>query len=196
MAELTWEKGQLVMHGLGPARVLNKPLSTCSPTKYTCAGGTLESLVNQATSVIPHSQKSSMDGDGDKEDDFARWFDNCLLDTQTPTMAVVPTSSTNTPNSQQQVPQSIHPSKCGSVDDAKMGSSYEEIPKNFELMLYEGHNNTAHQTVKHRDTIETDERELGVERLTAASMGSPENTSKRCNSNRDFISLSKTQVNI
>ncbi|WMV49584.1 hypothetical protein MTR67_042969 [Solanum verrucosum] len=69
LAELTWENGQVVMHGLGPPRVPNKPLSSPSPTKYAwdnkphaAAGGTLESIVNQATTGIPHHHNSPVDG--------------------------------------------------------------------------------------------------------------------------------------
>ncbi|KAJ0265272.1 Transcription factor UNE10 [Hirschfeldia incana] len=43
VAELTWENGQLGLHSLGPTRVP-------APSKYlTAAGGTLESIVDQAT---------------------------------------------------------------------------------------------------------------------------------------------------
>lgn len=50
MAELTWENGQLAMHSLGPPRVPAKPLnSTSTWDKPRAAGGTLESIVNQAT---------------------------------------------------------------------------------------------------------------------------------------------------
>lgn len=54
VAELTWENGQIAMHGLGPPRVPGKHLNTTTaPSKYTWekprAGGTLESIVNQAT---------------------------------------------------------------------------------------------------------------------------------------------------
>ncbi|XP_010523095.1 PREDICTED: transcription factor UNE10 isoform X2 [Tarenaya hassleriana] len=41
VAELTWENGQLALHGLGPPRAQTQ-------TKYV-SGGTLESIVNQAT---------------------------------------------------------------------------------------------------------------------------------------------------
>ncbi|KAF7137918.1 hypothetical protein RHSIM_Rhsim07G0032300 [Rhododendron simsii] len=56
VAELTWENGQLAMHGLGPPRV---------PTKYPNwdkprAGGTLESIVNQAT-YLPQGKSGSGD---------------------------------------------------------------------------------------------------------------------------------------
>ncbi|KAL0846020.1 hypothetical protein Bca101_019266 [Brassica carinata] len=45
VTELTWDSGQLGLHSLGPTRVP-------SPSKYlTGAGGTLESIVDQATRV-------------------------------------------------------------------------------------------------------------------------------------------------
>ncbi|MBA0859859.1 hypothetical protein Goshw_011512 [Gossypium schwendimanii] len=65
VAELTWENGQLAMHGLGPARVPAKPLVSNPPSKYTWdkprANGTLESIVNQATRV-PYLKVSLDDG--------------------------------------------------------------------------------------------------------------------------------------
>lgn len=61
MAELTWENGQLAMHGLGPPRV---------PTKYPNwdkprAGGTLESIVN---TYLPQGKSGS-------GDELVPWFD-------------------------------------------------------------------------------------------------------------------------
>ncbi|KAK8654585.1 hypothetical protein V6N13_128544 [Hibiscus sabdariffa] len=47
LAELTWENGQLAMHNLGPPRLLPKPLNSTTWDKPH-AGGTLESIVNQA----------------------------------------------------------------------------------------------------------------------------------------------------
>ncbi|CAJ2669866.1 unnamed protein product [Trifolium pratense] len=65
VAELTWENGQISMHGLGLPKVPVKPPSTTAatnPSKETWekparASGTLESIVNQATS-FPHRGKS------------------------------------------------------------------------------------------------------------------------------------------
>ncbi|KAG5579883.1 hypothetical protein H5410_050510, partial [Solanum commersonii] len=168
LAELTWENGQVVMHGLGPRRVPNKPLSTPSTTKYAwdnkphaAAGGTLESIVNQATTGIPHHHNSPVDGGGDRgDDDFVSWFDDCLPEIQTTTAidtiavdALVPTSSTNTPNYNQQVAPSTHVSGTGMTNkclvdcstcvascsgDAELarvgiGSSFEEISKDFGI---------------------------------------------------------------
>ncbi|KAK6920332.1 hypothetical protein RJ641_016236 [Dillenia turbinata] len=71
VAELTWENGQLSMHGLGQPRVPIKPLVPSNPSPLTAsskyrwenlkpprASGTLESIVNQATLV--HRAKQSL----------------------------------------------------------------------------------------------------------------------------------------
>ncbi|CAI9764598.1 unnamed protein product [Fraxinus pennsylvanica] len=70
VAELTWENGQLAMHGLGPPRVSNKPVAaSAGSTKYTWdklhAGGTLESIVDQATR---HPNSGG--------DELVPWFDH------------------------------------------------------------------------------------------------------------------------
>lgn len=75
VAELTWENGQLAMHGLGQPRVLEKPVASAVVSKYPWdkprAGGTLESIVNQATG-LPHL-KSLPDG---INEDLVPWFDH------------------------------------------------------------------------------------------------------------------------
>ncbi|KAK6120722.1 hypothetical protein DH2020_045538 [Rehmannia glutinosa] len=79
VAELTWENGQLAMHGLGLSRVVNKSATVASsPTKYTTttwdkprAGGTLESIVNQATNQ-PHPKSA---GDNNANE-LVPWFDH------------------------------------------------------------------------------------------------------------------------
>ncbi|PIA35636.1 hypothetical protein AQUCO_03500175v1 [Aquilegia coerulea] len=49
VAELTWENGQLGLHGLGPPRVIGgKPISSKYTWEKPRASGTLESIVNQA----------------------------------------------------------------------------------------------------------------------------------------------------
>ncbi|XP_040995076.1 transcription factor UNE10-like isoform X1 [Juglans microcarpa x Juglans regia] len=73
VAELTWENGQLAMHGIGQARVpvkritptiANTNVNPTSNSKYPtwekpCASGTLESIVNQATGSPPEPKESS-----------------------------------------------------------------------------------------------------------------------------------------
>ncbi|KAL3833103.1 hypothetical protein ACJIZ3_007839 [Penstemon smallii] len=74
VAELTWENGKLAVHGLGPPRVINKPIVTSTWDKPR-ATGTLESIVNPQ---YPYSvaDKKSMDAlvpchrnDDDDDDD-------------------------------------------------------------------------------------------------------------------------------
>ncbi|KAJ4827654.1 hypothetical protein Tsubulata_008276 [Turnera subulata] len=81
VAELTWENGQLAMHGLGPPRVPPKPIASTSPSsKYTWekprACGTLESLVNQATSFPLQKPPPQHLHAGLVADDLVPWFDH------------------------------------------------------------------------------------------------------------------------
>ncbi|KAL7121082.1 hypothetical protein ACP275_02G160800 [Erythranthe tilingii] len=78
VAELTWENGQLAMHGLAQPRVVNKPIPSHAPTKYATwekprAGGTLESIVNQATG---HAQlpKFAVEGGDVYDNDLEPWI--------------------------------------------------------------------------------------------------------------------------
>ncbi|XP_054783214.1 transcription factor UNE10 [Prosopis cineraria] len=86
VAELTWENGQLFMHGFGQPRVPEKPISAgagarsiAPSSKYTWdkprASGTLESIVNQATR-FPHRSKSVFDVGATDGDDLVPWLDN------------------------------------------------------------------------------------------------------------------------
>ncbi|KAL0429068.1 UNVERIFIED_CONTAM: Transcription factor UNE10 [Sesamum radiatum] len=79
VAELTWENGQLAMHGLRTPRATDKFTRTSSLTKYNTwdkprAGGTLESIVNQATRH-PHP-KSVVDDGVDTNNNLVPWFDH------------------------------------------------------------------------------------------------------------------------
>ncbi|KAJ8534770.1 hypothetical protein K7X08_016498 [Anisodus acutangulus] len=80
----------------------------------------------------------------------------------------------------------------GEMERARVrAAAYEEIPKNFEITesfgngevkelirsLYHG-DSMADESVSWRDTVGTGDRDLGAERLTSTSMGSPERTSK------------------
>ncbi|XP_009762879.1 transcription factor UNE10-like [Nicotiana sylvestris] len=167
VAELTWENGQLGMHGLG-----YKPLVNSSPIKYTWdnkshVGGTLESIVNQATGISHDHQKSAIDGGGDREEDLVDWFDKCLADTQATTTAVsvamdalVPSfaHTRNSHQGEQQPPThvsgittclsggSTHMTSCSGVVNrtdgemlcANIGAAYEEISKDLEITTYFG----------------------------------------------------------
>ncbi|GMI99085.1 unfertilized embryo sac 10, PHYTOCHROME INTERACTING FACTOR 8 [Hibiscus trionum] len=73
VAELTWENGQLAMHSLGPPRLLPKPLNSTTWDKPP-AGGTLESIVNQAT-CFPYGpyRKPSLDSGAEE---LVPWLDH------------------------------------------------------------------------------------------------------------------------
>ncbi|KAL3571854.1 hypothetical protein D5086_025758 [Populus alba] len=79
VAELTWENGQIAMHGLGPPRVPAKPIASSSPSKYTWdkprASGTLESIVNQAT-CVPQCNKATFDNSTGSDHDLIPWFNH------------------------------------------------------------------------------------------------------------------------
>ncbi|KAI9382007.1 hypothetical protein POPTR_014G066500v4 [Populus trichocarpa] len=79
VAELTWENGQIAMHGLGPPRVPAKPIASTSPSKYTWdkprASGTLESIVNQAT-CVPQCNKATFDNSTGSDHDLIPWFNH------------------------------------------------------------------------------------------------------------------------
>ncbi|XP_016437770.1 transcription factor UNE10-like [Nicotiana tabacum] len=91
VAELTWENGQLGMHGLGPPRMPNnnKPLfNSYTWDNKAHVGGTLESIVNQAIGIPHDHRKSAVDGGGDREEDLVHCFDKCLVNTQASTATV------------------------------------------------------------------------------------------------------------
>lgn len=79
VAELTWENGQIAMHGLGPPRVPAKPIASTAPSKYTWdkprASGTLESIVNQAT-CVPQCNKATFDNSTGSDHDLIPWFNH------------------------------------------------------------------------------------------------------------------------
>ncbi|KAA8520474.1 hypothetical protein F0562_014730 [Nyssa sinensis] len=210
VAELIWENGQLAMHGLGPPRVPSKPPATTSPTKYTWekprAGGTLESIVNQATR-LPQG-KPAMGGSGDE---LVPWIDrhrpvavaaaaasaNMTMD------ALVPCSNRKEqPSTQVQdsvpgigtgvVACSTRVGSCSgaatfdnSKDDEALkranGASRVAVAATHEWSSRDSGSATFGRDSR-QVTLDTCERELGVGGFTSTSMGSPENTSsaKQC----------------
>lgn len=79
MAELTWENGQLAMHGLGLPRVSSKSnladAVAWTDKLYTRASGTLESIVDQAYHNQEPSPMAARRGAWKHdEDDVVPWF--------------------------------------------------------------------------------------------------------------------------
>ncbi|KAL3624514.1 hypothetical protein CASFOL_031182 [Castilleja foliolosa] len=82
VAELTWENGQLAMHGLAAMRVgpTKPPVAGggTTPIKYASwdkprASGTLESIVNQATTHHHHTSAAA----GKNVNEIVPWVDHC-----------------------------------------------------------------------------------------------------------------------
>ncbi|KAL6129004.1 hypothetical protein ACLB2K_072357 [Fragaria x ananassa] len=79
VAELTWENGQVAMHGLGLPRLASKPPSWDKPR----ATGTLESIVNQATgtnlpplSKLPFDNTLTSATGGGTNNELVTWFNH------------------------------------------------------------------------------------------------------------------------
>ncbi|KAL4361395.1 hypothetical protein GQ457_04G032620 [Hibiscus cannabinus] len=201
VAELTWENGQLAMHGLGPARVPAKPLISSVPSKYSTwdkprGNGTLESIVNQATRV-PYL-KVSLHGGGDE-------IAPCLDQRRAPADALVPCSKRTsedhrTTHVMESIPGlggsrlvgmgcSTRVGSCsvppaGTRDDdvlvtEKRRRATARVPVTPEWSGKEQSGSasaTFGRESQYVTTFDTYEKDLGVG-LTSTSLGSPENTS-------------------
>ncbi|KAK4267904.1 hypothetical protein QN277_024626 [Acacia crassicarpa] len=135
VAELTWENGQLSMNGLGLPKVPEKhpaaaaaarsttPSSKCTWDKPR-GSGTLESIVNQAT-TFPHRGKSIFDdvGAAADRDDLVPWF-NPQRAASAAVMATTASAASNTMTmdglvpcsnrtDEQQTTQVMHSVTCG-----------------------------------------------------------------------------------
>ncbi|KAJ4727195.1 Transcription factor like [Melia azedarach] len=204
VAELTWENGQLAMHGLGPPRVPSKPEASTSPTKYTWekprASGTLESIVNQATS-FPQRKPPF---DSHSTDELAPWFNQqraAAAASATMTMdALVPCSNRSedrTTHGMDPVPGLGAVGKCVVDCSTRAGSCSGPVATQEEELLLTGKRarvarvpvapewSSRDQSVSGSATFEresqhmtrdTYDMEMGVG-FTSTSMGSPENTS-------------------
>lgn len=206
VAELTWENGQLAMHGLGPPRVTAKAAANnTSPTKNTCSG-TLESVVNQATS-LPQAQRNGKPPLLDELAIAPCWFHqqshtmtamDALVpcsnsrseDRTTHVMDPVPrlggTCSTPVDSCSGPVPVPASPKdddvlngKRAKVARAPVAPEWSSRDQSFSGSATFGRE-SQHVTVT-RDTYDMDmdmdmDMEMGVS-FTATSMGSPENTS-------------------
>ncbi|KAK4416038.1 Transcription factor UNE10 [Sesamum alatum] len=205
VAELTWENGQLAMHGLGPPRLVNKPTLTSSPTKYTNwdkprAGGTLESIVNQATGHL--RSKCAVDGGGDNAKELVPWFDPnraAIVNPSTATAtasitvtmdALVPCNNSIRRNDRNQE-NSAHvlerigtcvvgcSTRVGSCSAAADGGA--RVARVGVCGCKANADVSESATCGGRDsrqvTLDTCERELGGGGFTSTSLWSPENTS-------------------
>ncbi|XP_027925895.1 transcription factor UNE10 isoform X1 [Vigna unguiculata] len=185
VAELTWENGQLSMHGLGLPRVPVKAPTSAANNKYTWekprAGGTLESIVNQATS-LPHRGKSTLNGDGGVYGNFlVPWLDAHAATANTVTMdALVPCSKRE---QSKQGMESV-PSTCMVGCSTRVGSCCGNHGAKGQEMSGRDQSVSGSATFgrdsKHV-TLDTCDRELGAA-FTSTSINSLDNTSsaKHC----------------
>lgn len=118
VAELTWENGQVAMHGLGLPRLPSKHSSCWDKPR---ASGTLESIVNQATCTLPQLSKPPFDNTitaapGGGGNEILTWFDHHR------TVATSATSPSNTMTMDALVPcrnnQSDEPNSSHMIDTA------------------------------------------------------------------------------
>ncbi|GFY92673.1 basic helix-loop-helix (bHLH) DNA-binding superfamily protein [Actinidia rufa] len=184
VAELTWENGQLTMHGLGPPRVSNKPPRTTSPAKYTWdkprAGGTLESIVNQAT-CLPQCKPATDSG----ADERVPWFDQhhatgvaSASASATMTMdALVPCSAATTEGmgGGSSTPVVGCSTRVGSCVGANSEARAAEAARGHVATGQEWSSrdpSVSGSATCGRDTVDTCEREMGVGGFTSTSNGS------------------------
>ncbi|KDP28805.1 hypothetical protein JCGZ_14576 [Jatropha curcas] len=204
VAELTWENGQLAMHGLGPPRAPAKPLASASPSKYAWdkprASGTLESIVNQATRLP--QRKLGLDACG--SDELVPWFENnraaaVAASSATTTMdALVPCSNRTTDDRKKRAMESVPAlGNCVVGSSTRVGScSGPTATQDEDALLTAKRARVARVPVapewSSRDqsvscsatfgrdsqhvTLETCEPDLGMD-FTSTSFGSQENTS-------------------
>ncbi|KAJ6879162.1 transcription factor UNE10 [Populus alba x Populus x berolinensis] len=208
VAELTWENGQIAMHGLGPPRVPAKPIASTSPSKYTWdkprASGTLESIVNQAT-CVPQCNKATFDNSTGSDHDLIPWFNHHKASASaTMTMdALVPCSNRSDQGRTTHVIDS-GPAGLGTCVvgcSTRVGSCSAPTATQDEDGLLTGkrarvarvpvppewsrdqsvnHSATFGKKDSQQMTVDSCEREFGVG-FTSASFGSQENTSSGTN---------------
>lgn len=191
------------MHGLGLPRVPVK-LPTIAANKYTWekprASGTLESIVNQATS-LPHRGKPTLNGDGGVYGNFlVPWLDPHAATANTVTMdALVPCSKRE---QSKQGMESV-PSTCMVGCSTRVGSCCGNHGAKGQEMSGRDQSVSGSATFgrdsKHV-TLDTCDREHGVA-FTSTSINSLDNTSsaKHCTKtttvdDHDSVSHSKPVV--
>ncbi|KAL8555929.1 hypothetical protein ACS0TY_003662 [Phlomoides rotata] len=191
VAELTWENGQLAMHGLAPSRVGLKaaaPGGASSPAAWDKphAGGTLESIVNQATRDL-HPKSAAPGGVGTKVHELAPWFDYRRAFVSPANMttmdALVPINSIRRNDHQPENSTHVLESAPG-VGTCMVGSCSVEGGRLARVGSCGCRNNasvsesaTCGGDSRTQMTLDSSEREFGGGGLTSTSLWSPENTS-------------------
>lgn len=188
VAELTWENGQLAMHGLGPPRVPVKQMASSTPaSKFSTwekprASGTLESIVNQATRLPPQRKPLF-----DATDDLVPWFERHHR-APVPTSASASTTMTADVLGTCVVAGSTRVGSCGGaaatkdkdvdVDVVLMGKRAKEarVPGEWSSRDQSVTGSATYGMDSQHGTLDTCERDFGFG-FTSTSLGSPEHTS-------------------
>ncbi|KAK1364556.1 Transcription factor UNE10 [Heracleum sosnowskyi] len=209
VAELTWENGHLSMHGLGQPRL---PSTTKYTWDKTCIGGTLESIVDQAT-FLPNDKFL-----GNSNNELVPWFNNhksMLTTTTTATTkftasstgivdALVPCTNTREGSSFVAMDSGFgtHVESCSgaTVPYEKVRGQRVKVPVSNEWSSCPDNSVSESATFckdsSRQVTVDTCEKEFGAGGFTSTSMGSPGNTSsgkKSTGENHDSVCHRKRQ---
>ncbi|TYI50564.1 hypothetical protein E1A91_D12G110100v1 [Gossypium mustelinum] len=216
VAELTWENGQLAMHSLGPPRVVAKQLNATTwdkPRASGGGGGTLESIVNQAT-CFPYGSKDSVVVGGDE----LVWLDHhrvsAAASSSSATMAMdalVPCSEdkTTTAHVLESMPGLGGGGTCMMGCSTRVGScsgtvnTQDDVTRKREKAVGaqvappEWEQSASASATFGRDshrnvTVDTYDKDFGVG-FTSISHGSIENTKTATDNDHDSASHSKPQ---
>nr|KJB49210.1 hypothetical protein B456_008G106900 [Gossypium raimondii] len=216
VAELTWENGQLAMHSLGPPRVVAKQLNATTwdkPRASGGGGGTLESIVNQAT-CFPYGSKDSVGAGGDE----LVWLDHhrvsAAASSSSATMAMdalVPCSEdkTTTAHVLESMPGLGGGGTCMMGCSTRVGScsgtvnTQDDVTRKREKAVGvqvappEWEQSASASATFGRDshrnvTVDTYDKDFGVG-FTSISHGSIENTKTATDNDHDSASHSKPQ---
>ncbi|KAH1073426.1 hypothetical protein J1N35_025754 [Gossypium stocksii] len=214
VAELTWENGQLAMHSLGPPRVVDKQLIATTWDKPRAGGGgTLESIVNQAT-CFPYGSKDSVGVDGGE----LVWLDHhrvsaaAASSSATMTMdALVPSSEdkTTTARALESMPGLDGGGTCMMGCSTRVGScsgtvnTQDDVTRKrakaerVQVAPTEWEQSASASATFGRDshrnlTVDTYDKDFGVG-FTSISHGSIENTKTATDNDHDSASHSKPQ---
>ncbi|XP_052879611.1 transcription factor UNE10-like isoform X2 [Gossypium arboreum] len=214
VAELTWENGQLAMHSLGPPRAVAKQLNATTWDKPRAGGGgTLESIVNQAT-CFPYGSKDSVGVGGDE----LVWLDRhrvsaaAVSSSATMTMdALVPCSEdkTTTVHVLESMPGLSGGGTCMMGCSTRVGScsgtvnTQDDVTRKrakaarVQVAPPEWEQSASASATFGRDshrnvTIDTYDKDFGVG-FTSISHGSIENTKTATDNDHDSASHSKPQ---
>ncbi|KAL3537031.1 hypothetical protein ACH5RR_000397 [Cinchona calisaya] len=206
VAELTWENGQLAMHGLGPPRLPNK--YSWEDEKQPPAGGTLESVVNQATTIILPCRKSGVQSECCHEggDELVPWFEdhhravtapaatslNLNMDAMVPCSNKTIRTDHKEPSTHVHVPgistcvmgcSATRVGSCGGAAgcDTLLPRVNMAATQDWSSRAEQSHQSVSGSATCGRDSrqlsLDTCDREFGTPGYTDTSSGSPENTS-------------------